>query len=210
MKRIAIIGSGHLGQQIAHHIHTDTEDVVVGYFDEYQKRGQKVNNIIVLGGNNDVENAYENNTFDEVLIAIGYKHMSVRKELFEQLSPIIPFYTFIHSETYVDFSAKIGKGTIIYPGCIIDQYVTIQENVLINISSSIAHDSIIGRHSFLSPAIAIAGFVNIGEQCVIGINATIIDNISIANKVQIGAGAVVTEKLDKAGLYVGIPAKFIK
>jgi UDP-3-O-[3-hydroxymyristoyl] glucosamine N-acyltransferase len=81
---------------------------------------------------------------------------------------------------------------------------------LINISSSIAHDSIIGRHSFLSPAIAIAGFVNIGEQCVIGINATIIDNISIANKVQIGAGAVVTEKLDKAGLYVGIPAKFIK
>ncbi|WP_395765251.1 nucleoside-diphosphate sugar epimerase/dehydratase [Elizabethkingia anophelis] len=50
MKRVAIIGSGHLGQQIAHHIHTDTEDVVVGYFDEYQKIGQKVNNIIVLGG----------------------------------------------------------------------------------------------------------------------------------------------------------------
>ncbi|CAI9673804.1 acetyltransferase [Elizabethkingia anophelis] len=210
MKRVAIIGSGHLGQQIAHHIHTDTEDVVVGYFDEYQKIGQKVNNIIVLGGNNDVENAYENNIFDEVLIAIGYKHMNVRKELFEQLSPIIPFYTFIHSKTYVDFSAKIGKGTIIYPGCIIDQSVTIQENVLINISSCIAHDSIIGKHSFLSPAIAIAGFVNIGEQCVIGINATIIDNISIEDKVQIGAGTVVTKKLDKVGLYVGIPAKFIK
>lgn len=210
MRRVAIIGSGHLGQQISYHIHQDTEDKVVAFFDEFQQKGNVVQNIPVVGGNDDILNEFENNSFDEILIAIGYKHMVFRKEIFEKLKGKIPFYTFIHSSAYTDPSSKIGEGTVIYPGCLLDQEVEIGENVLINVSCTIAHDSKIGSHSFLSPSVAVAGFVNLDEQCILGINSTIIDNINICSKTQIGGGTVVIKNIEKAGLYVGNPAKFVR
>lgn len=210
MKRIAIIGSGHLGQQIAYHIHQDTDDKVVAFFDEFQEKGILIQSIPVKGGNNDVFAEFQKDSFDEVIIAIGYKHLDFKKEIFEELKNRIPFYTFVHSSAFVDSSAKIGQGSIVYPGCVIDQGVEIGENVLLNVSCSVAHDSKVGDNSFLSPCIAVAGFVNIGEQCIIGINTTIIDNINIVPKVQTGGGTVVINNLEQPGLYVGNPARFVR
>ncbi|MGC5744513.1 acetyltransferase [Chryseobacterium sp. NFX27] len=210
MKRIAIIGSGHLGQQIAYHIHHDSSDKVVAFFDEFQPLNTLIDHIPVIGGNNDVIPKYQQNEFDAVLIAIGYKHLDAKKELFQNLEGKVPFHTFIHSSCYTDQSASIGQGSVIYPGCIIDQNVKIEDNVLMNISCTVAHDTVIGKHSFLSPSVAIAGFVNIKEQCIIGINSTIIDNLTMAAKTQIGGGGVVIKDINEPGLYVGNPVKFIR
>jgi sugar O-acyltransferase (sialic acid O-acetyltransferase NeuD family) len=210
MKRIAIIGSGHLGQQIAQHIHQDTQDKVVAFFDEFQPKEILIKNIPVIGGNNDVLLKFSEDLFDEILVAVGYKHIAFRKQIFEDLRGKIPFYTFVHSSVWVDKTAQIGQGSIIYPGCVIDQFVKIGENVLMNVSVTVAHDSEIGNHSFLSPSVAVAGFVTVGEQCIIGINATLIDNISIAAQTQIGGGTVVIKNIEQAGLYVGNPARFVR
>ncbi|NGM63429.1 acetyltransferase [Sphingobacterium sp. SGG-5] len=210
MKRIAIVGSGHLGQQIAYHIYQDTQDKVVAFFDDFQVKGTMMHGIPVIGGNDTVTAEYAKHTFDAVLIAVGYNHMAFRKQIFENLSDNVPFYTFIHSSVYMDKSVKIGKGSVIYPGCLIDQYVEIGDNVLMNVSGTVAHDSKIGNHCFLSPSVAIAGFVNMDEQCVVGINATIIDNISVAAQTQIGGGTVVIKSIEQPGLYVGNPARFIR
>ncbi|MBC7523185.1 MAG: acetyltransferase [Flavobacterium sp.] len=210
MKRIAIIGSGHLGQQITNHIHQDSEHKAVAYFDEFQEKGVYVNGIPILGGNNDILTEFEKKSFDAILIGVGYKFMDFRKEIFEKLNGKIPFHTFIHSSVYLDKTVKIGTGCIIYPRCVLDQNVILEDNILMNISGSIAHDSIVKKHSFLSPNISIAGFVEIEEQCSIGINSTIIDNIKIGKKTQLGGGTVVIKSINKAGLYVGNPARFIK
>lgn len=210
MKRIAIIGSGHLGQQIAYHIHHDSNDKVIAFFDEFQHVNTIIDDIPVIGGNNDVITKYQQNEFDAILIAIGYKHMNAKKELFQKLDGKVPFHTFIHSSCYKDPSATIGQGSVIYPGCVIDQNVSIEENVLMNISCTVAHDSVIGKHSFLSPSVAIAGFVKIREQCIIGINSTIIDNITIAAQTHIGGGGVVIKNIDIPGLYVGNPVRYIR
>jgi acetyltransferase-like isoleucine patch superfamily enzyme len=58
--------------------------------------------------------------------------------------------------------------------------------------------------------VALAGFIKIEELCIIGINATIIDNISIVSKTQIGGGTVVIESVENKGLYVGNPHRFIR
>ena len=55
-----------------------------------------------------------------------------------------------------------------------------------------------------------AGFVTIEEQCVLGINSTIIDNINIISNTQIGAGSLVIKSIEKKGLYVGNPLRFIR
>jgi acetyltransferase-like isoleucine patch superfamily enzyme len=49
----------------------------------------------------------------------------------------------------------------------------------------------------------------IGSRVSIGSNATILP-VKICNDVVIGAGAVVTRNIEKAGIYAGVPARFIR
>lgn len=209
MKTLAIIGSGDLGQQIAHYALSDKQYDKVVFFDDFTIQTE-INGSLVIGKTSDVIHAYENKRFDELLIGIGYKHLQVRKALFEKLSLTIPFGKIIHSNSWVDASAVVEKGCVVYPGCIIDTKSVIKANTIINIGCSIAHDTTINSHCFLSPRVAIAGFVCIEESCILGINSTIIDNVNIVANTQLGGATVVIKSIEKSGLYVGNPAKFVR
>lgn len=209
MKTLAIIGSGDLGQQIAHYALTDKHYEKVVFFDDFTNE-KTANEYEVLGKTSDIENAFKNRLFDEILIGIGYKHLEAKAKIFNLLSVKIPFGKIVHSTSWIDKTAVIESGCVIYPGCVIDAKSVIQSNVLLNVGCVVAHDTVIGNHTFLSPRVAVAGFVTIGEQCIVGINATIIDNIKISDKTQIGGGTVVIKNIEKSGLYVGNPAKFIR
>lgn len=210
MKRLAIIGSGDLGQQIAYHAVKDRQFEVVGFFDDFKNKGDFVNEIPILGDIQDILPSFVSGAFDEVLIGIGYKHMAIRSQFYDQFIDVIPFAKFIHSSCFVDSSSVIENGVVIFPCCVIDQKVKIKSNVLVNVGCCIAHDSEIGNHSFISPRVAIAGFVVVEDKCIIGINSTIIDNLRIAKGSQVGGGSVVIKNIEEAGLYVGNPIRLIR
>lgn len=204
-----IIGGGDLGQLIAHHA-LDSNYKVVGFIDDTKEIGDSINNIPVLGNITDIETLFNAHAFDECIVAIGYKHFSARKTIYEKCKQIAPMAKIIHSSCYIDSSVKISPGTVILPGCVLDRNVAIGENVLLNIAVTVAHDSKINNHSFLSPRVAIAGFSIVGECCMVGINSTIIDNISICDNVLIGGGAIIVKNIEQSGLYVGNPARCIR
>lgn len=208
-KVLAIIGSAYLGQQIAHYAISDNHFEKVVFFDDYNNESF-IKGYKILGTTNEILNEYKKGNFTELVIGVGYKHILIRKIFFEKFKNIIPFATIVHSSCWVDKTAKIEHGCVIYPGCVIEPNVVIQNNTILNISCSIGHDSIIGSHSFLSPRVAIAGFVKANECCIYGINSLVIDNISITENVQLGAGTVVINNIDKKGLYVGNPQRFIR
>lgn len=208
MKTLGIIGAGHLGQQIAHYAISDGHYENVCFFDDVNPSGT-VAGYPVMGAASEVEEAFARGQFDELIIGIGYKHLSVRRELFEKHATI-PFGTIVHSSTWVDPTATVKPGCVIYPGCTIDAHSVISENSVLNVSCTIAHDTVVGAHCFLSPRVAVAGFVEIGNSCIVGINATLIDNITIAPGTQIGGATVVIRSIDRAGLYVGNPHKFVR
>lgn len=211
MKKLLIIGAGDLGQQIAHFVTTDNQFEVIGYVDDWHEKGAIIKGKPVLGCIDDLSKLYANGQFEEVLIGIGYKHFAFRKALYEKYKDSIPFATFVHSSCYVDPTAEIGKGVVIYPRCIIDKNAHVFENVLIDFGSGIGHDSELERHSFIAPMVAIAGGVGVGETCFIGIGATIIDHIQIVNSTTVGGGAVVVKNIvEPNGIYVGNPARFLK
>jgi sugar O-acyltransferase (sialic acid O-acetyltransferase NeuD family) len=210
MKKLAIIGSGDLGQQIAYHARADQHYDVVGFFDDVHPKNVLRHGYPVLGRIDDVEELFRDKTFDVLMIGIGYKHLSFRMSLYAKLKGKIPFGTIIHSSSYVDCSARVGSGSIIYPGCTLDMNVTIADNVLLNVGCVIAHDTTIGESCFLSPGVNIAGFVRINNGVILGIGTTVIDNVEIETGVRTAGGAVVIDDLINPGLYVGIPAKYKK
>lgn len=208
-KTLAIIGSGDLGQQIAHYAIFDNHYKKVVFIDDFTTK-KTVAGIDIIGKTNDIKKLFERKYFNEIIIGIGYKHLQIRKDIFEKYNSLVPFGKIIHSTSWLDASVKVNEGCVIYPKCSLDINVVIQENTILNIGSTIAHDTIVGKHCFLSPRVAVAGFVTIKERCIIGINSTIIDNIVICEQTQIGGGSVIIKSIEKKGLYVGNPTKFIR
>lgn len=208
-KTLAIIGSGHLGQQIAHYALSDNHYEKVVFFDDFSNETH-VNGIPILGNVNVIEQEFAKQSFDELIIGIGYKHLVIRKQLFERFHNQIPFGKIIHSSSWVDATAKIEDGCVIYPSCCIDAHVNIKSNTILNVACTVAHDTIVGQHCFLSPRVALAGFIKVDDLCILGINSTIIDNISIISNTQIGGGTVVIQNITQKGLYVGNPQRFIR
>ena len=209
MKTLAIVGSGNLGQQIAYYAISDNHYSKVVFFDDFTDKVE-INGFPVLGKSDAIEEEFFKKSFDELLIGIGYKHLKIRKLIFDRFEKKIPFGIIVHSSSWVDKTATVKHGVVIYPRCSIDANVIIESNTILNIGCVVAHDSIVGRHCFLSPRVAMAGFIKVEEMCIIGINATIIDNISIISETQIGGGGVVIKDIENSGLYVGNPIRFIR
>lgn len=207
MKKLAIIGTRDLAYQITHFVTSDNQYNVVGYIDDLEPKGKIINERPVICSTQECEEYYKKGMFDCVIIGIGYSRFDLRKSIYEELKGKVPFGTFIHSTCYVDPTAKIGEGCVIYPRCILDMNADIRPNVFINWGSGIGHDAIMHSHSFIAANVLIAGLSEVGEKCMIGNGTTFIDHIHVCNDVTIGGGATVVKNITEPGIYVGTPAK---
>lgn len=206
--RIAILGAGALGQQIAHHAQKNSYQVV-GFFDDFTTASE-VQGIAVLGKFENVLECYNNGVFEALVVGIGYKHFIERQRIYEHFKNLgIPFATIIDSSAVVDPSASVGEGSVVLSGCIIDMQVNIKENVFLYSGVILAHDTQIGAHSFIAPGVVTAGCVEIGERCFLGVRSTYRNSISLCSDVIVGIGACVVKTIVEKGIYVGIPAKRI-
>jgi sugar O-acyltransferase (sialic acid O-acetyltransferase NeuD family) len=209
MKRVAFIGSGEMARHVAHYMTEDKQFEVVGYYDDFAPVGSIVNNYPVLGKLDDIETQFKNGVFDELSNAIGFTRMQYRREVFERFENKIPFAIFIHSSCIVDPSAKIGKGCVIFPKCILYLDAIVEDNVFIQINSYVT-DSVVKKHTLISGTVSVAGRSIIGETCFIGVGSIISSDVEICNDVFTGAGTVVVKDITEPGTYVGVPARKIK
>jgi sugar O-acyltransferase (sialic acid O-acetyltransferase NeuD family) len=204
---LAIIGSGVLGQHIAHYAKDSGEFSRIVFFDDTLPIGSENNFGKVIGKISQINEFIKANEMQNMLIGIGYKHMGARKIFYDQFVPLINFPNIIHKSCYVDKTTLIGNGNVILPGCIIDKDTTIGNNIFFNPGCIISHDNLIEDHTFFGPGVKTSGFVKIGSCCFLGTGTTIIDNISIKDHIKTGGGALITRDISEAGLYIGVPAK---
>lgn len=203
-KKVAVIGGGDLGQQLAHFLNEDDRFSFVGFFDDFLQVNE--NGVLpVLGKTADVKSKYSEKAFDSILIGIGYNHLKLKNDLYEDLKKNVPFETLIHPSAIIDSTAQIKEGCIIYPGCIIDQKVKIEANSLINLGAIVSHDSVIGQSNFLAPGVVVSGFCKTSAKVFIGSGTSIKEKMHITNDVTIGLGSIVTKPILESGVYFGNP-----
>lgn len=140
----------------------------------------------------------------EAMIAIGAN--SVRKTIASRF-PDTPWASVIHPRAYVHSTVKIGEGSAIFAGSVLQPDIIIGNHCIINTGCSIDHDCIIGNFVHIAPGNTLANSVSIEEGVLMGIGSTVIPYINLGEWATIGAGGVVVKDIPPNSLAVGVPAK---
>lgn len=207
MKRLAIIGAGVLGKQAMEIALVEKKYKIVGFYDDFLKE-TSFENYPILGTISSIKNDFKVKVFDFLFIAVGYNHLAFKQTLFERFNNL-PFANIIHPSSVIEKSAILKGGNLIYADCYIGPHCTLEPGVVMNIKSWLAHESSVGRCTFVSAGVNVGGKTNFGERCFIGIGVTLVDNIEICNDVFIGAGTVVIRSIKEKGKYIGVPSRKI-
>lgn len=139
---------------------------------------------------------------------IGIGNNAVRKRIAEQ-NPV-NWVTLIHPSAQIAIDVKLGAGTVVMAGAIINASARVGAHCIINTGAIVEHDNVLGDYVHISPRAALAGTVHIGEATHIGIGAVVRNNLHIIGGCVIGAGAVVVKNIESSGTYIGVPARIMK
>lgn len=78
--------------------------------------------------------------------------------------------------------------------------------MLLNLSSTVGHDTSIGEFVEICPNVSISGHCIICDSVFIGAGATILPNVTIGRNSIVAAGAVVSQDVPENVMVAGIPA----
>ena len=211
MKKIALVGSGELGRRLAYYSETHGLAEIVGSFDDFEPPGTIKFGMPVLGGLQDIAEQFRRGAFKAVIIAIGYKHLAFRKQIFEKLdSQGVEFATFVHPRATIEKDVSLGKGCVVLTDCTVDMGAVLEDNVFVSSRVFVSHDVRVGSHSYLAPCVQLAGHSQVGQRCFLGIGTIVIDSVRVGDGVVAGAGSVVIGDVPDEVLVAGVPAALKK
>lgn len=210
-KKIAIYGFGGFGREVKNLIEDINQDSnqyeFIGFFDDNSNLNDIDTKYNFLGGINEL-----NEWDEEIAIAIAVGDPKVKKCIVEKIiNKNISYPNLIHPSVIGNpNNYTLGKGCIICANNIITVDISIGDFLILNLSCTVGHDTIINDFCSVMPGVNISGEVQLGNCTYIGTGAKIINLVEIGENTVVGAGAVVSKSLPPNCTAVGIPAKPIK
>lgn len=201
MKQINVIGAGGHAKVVIATAHALGYEVKNIFDQDITKIGKKIWGISILNEDR-IPDGLEN-----VVIAIGNNR--IRKQNAEALRPRVKFISLIHPSACVHESVKLGEGTVIFAGSVIQPDTVLGAHCIVNTSASIDHDNQIGNFVHVAPGTRLAGGIRLEEGVFCGINSAIIPLKTIGAWATIGAGSVVIRDVPTQETVIGVPAKSI-
>lgn len=132
----------------------------------------------------------------------------LRKQIYERFSQKgFEFGTLIHPSAIVDASVKVGAGSQVMAGAILQTGVHVGENCIINTGVIVDHDGQLADHIHLAPGVTLSGCAVVEEGVFVGTGSSIIQNITLGCGSTIGAGSVILAPVPKNSKIVGIHSK---
>ena len=212
MKKIAIIGSGGFGREVACLINAINEESkdwdFIGFFDDVKDIGYENEYGRVLGRIKDL-NSYPESL--AVVVAIA-KPSAIEVIVKSITSPNIYFPNLIAPDIifFDKNNMSLGQGNIIGFGCSISCNIHIGNFNIFNCFISIGHDTKIGDYNAVMPSTKISGDITIGDRNFFGASSVILEKLTIGNDTTIGANSLIFRNTKDKNTYIGNPASIVK
>lgn len=142
-----------------------------------------------------------------IIVTIG--DCRIRRSIVKRLGER-EYISVVHPNSIIAESAKIGNGTVVMAGAILNPFVRVGKHSIVNTGASLGHDVQVGDFVHIAPHCTLCGEVEVGEGTWIGAGTTVIQCVKIGKNCFIGAGSVVIKDIPDDCLCYGNPAKIIK
>ncbi|MEN3185335.1 MAG: acetyltransferase [Atribacterota bacterium] len=197
---VVVGGGGHAKVVLATLLAADFS--VEGILDDNEtKWGRKIFDIPILGP----LEMLRSGKFVRAVVAVGDNKM--RKKIVEDFGGCCEWVTAVHPHSFVSQDVRIGKGTVVFAGTVIQPGTAVGDHVIINTGVTVDHDCTVGDFVHLAPGVHLAGSVVVEEGSFLGIGSVVIPEKSVGCWATVGAGAVVIRDVPPLTTVVGIPAK---
>lgn len=201
--KVIIIGAGGHAKVVIATAQAAGYTVSGLYDDDPDRRGCSVLGLTVLGTSGDIDVA----GIDAAVLAIG--NAMARRRLAQELKGLA-WITLIHPAATVHETVRLGPGSVVFAGSVIQPDVELGAHVIVNSGASIDHDSKIGDFVHIAPGARLAGNVRVGEGSLVGIGSCVVPNTRIGDWSIIGAGAAVIDDIPDGVFAAGVPARILK
>ena len=110
----------------------------------------------------------------------------------------------VASTAYVSPHARIGAGSVVMHGAVINAGAEVGENCIINSRALVEHDAAVGDHCHISTGVVLNGGVRVGEGSFVGSGCIVREGISLGKNVQVGMGLSVRHPLADGVRFLGL------
>ncbi len=147
--------------------------------------------VSILGGSDRIADFELDNT--EFLITFGTPSLFLKKsDYFRVLArshPGMKFATIVHPRAYISDTARIGHGTYVGAGVVVDANAVLGSHCIVHFSSVISRFVEVGDFTFISATVNITGNKRVGSSVYMGVNSTLHGNIG--DNVLVSAGTLI-------------------
>jgi sugar O-acyltransferase (sialic acid O-acetyltransferase NeuD family) len=201
--KLILIGAGGHARSCIDVIEQEGKYEIVGLVGLSQEVGSKQFGYEVLNTDSGLGELAKR--FPFALVVLGQIHSpDLRIRLYEKSIAagfILP--SIIAPSAYVSPHAKIGAGTIVMQGAILNTGVVVGDNCIINSRALLEHDSRVSDHCHISTGANINGDTFIGTGSFIGSGAVIKEGVSVGVGSVVGMGLALRHNLDAGSKYLG-------
>lgn len=210
-RRIVLVGGGGHAKVVIDAIRNSRKFNIYGIVDPNLPKDTRLLGVQVIGADEVLTELFKKGIKNAFVSMASVGDCGIRKRVYNNLKNIgfcLP--TIVHPKAIVARDVKFDEGVFVAAGTVINPGTSIGKNAILNTSSSIDHDCVIGDFVHIAPGATLSGGVRIGNETHVGSGARIIQYLSIGQRCTIGAGSVVIKSINQRGTYVGSPARNIK
>tara|TARA_B100000787_G_scaffold87542_1_gene64638 strand:- start:291 stop:914 length:624 start_codon:yes stop_codon:yes gene_type:complete len=202
IKKIILIGAGGHAKSCL--------DVISSVQNKYKIVGlveknltiRKVLGLRILGNDKDLEKIFKK--YKYALIGLGQiKSYNLREDCFKNLKKIgFKLPPIISKYAYFSKKSKIGEGSIVMHGAVVNAFSSIGKNCIINTNSTIEHDVMIGDNCHIAGGAVINGGVKILSGTFIGSGAVIKQGVEVGKNCIIQANVFLKKDIKNNKIFI--------
>lgn len=202
MKRVVIFGIGMLARRFWAYLDNDGDYEVLAFTIDREYLSERTAFGVPVVPFEELESAFPPGTC-EILVSVGYRDVNqARARTCERC--IARGYTLVSYTSPIAHRSEHSQvgtsNTLLLDRVTVQPFATVGDDVFL-MGCSVNHDATVEDHCYIATGAVVAGGATIGAYSFVGLNATIRNEIAIAPRCVIGAGAVIKRDTEEGEVY---------
>ena len=211
MRNVVVLGASGHAKVVIDILNCQAGFNVVGCVAQDSPAIESVLGLPVLGEDKDLPLLIRKHHIQAVVLAIGdnYRRSQLLAKIGDELEGI-EFVSALHPSAVIAKDVKIGEGTVVMAGAVVNPGCDIGRFCIVNSKASLDHDSTMEDFSSLAPGVTTGGNCYLEQFAAVNIGAVLSQGLRVGRHSVIGAGSVLLTSVSSHVVAYGTPATVIR